>query len=151
VHYVRDISNLSIFEDNSVDLIYASHCLEHFHYNEIQNILQEWHRVLKKGGILRLSVPDFDLLLNIFHASDRDPDSILPQLLGGQNNRYNFHYTVFNKQNLTKKLLTTGFENIREWMPGTNSLTTFNDFSVYFKEINGIKYPVSLNLEACKR
>ena len=49
VDYVMDASNLSIFESNSVEAIYASHILEHFHYNlnnEIINTLKEWHRVL---------------------------------------------------------------------------------------------------------
>jgi predicted SAM-dependent methyltransferase len=31
VHYVRGINNLKPFKNNSVDLIYACHCLEHFH------------------------------------------------------------------------------------------------------------------------
>ena len=150
VHYVRNINNLSIFQDNSVDLIYASHCLEHFHYLEIPNVLKEWHRVLRKGGILRLSVPDFDLLLNIYYAQNMNPDSIIPQLLGGQNNKYNFHYMVFNKQNLKNRLLEVGFENPIEWLPNSDVMTTFNDFSNYCKEIDNKKYPVSLNLEATK-
>lgn len=151
VHYVRDISNLSVFEDNSVDLIYASHCLEHFQYNNVSDVLREWGRVLKKGGTLRLSVPDFDLLLKIYYANDMNPDFIIPQLLGGQNNKYNYHYMVFNKQNLKSKLLDIGFEDIEEWVPNTNEMTTFDDFSNYFKEIGEMKYPVSLNLEARKK
>ncbi len=150
VHYIRDISDLSVFNDNSVDLIYASHCLEHFHYVEIGRVLREWQRVLKKGGILRISVPDLDLLLKIYYDNDINPDHILPQLVGGQDNKYNFHYMVFNKKNLTNKLNEAGFSSIKRWMPNSSAITTFNDFSDYLKEVNGKKYPVSLNLEAIK-
>ena len=55
VDYVSNASDLSGFQDNTVDVIYASHVLEHFYYNidnELLETLQEWHRVLKVGGQL---------------------------------------------------------------------------------------------------
>jgi SAM-dependent methyltransferase len=55
------------FPDNSVDYLYASHVLEHFYPDVGQNILRDAHRVLKKGGRMRICVPDlkhaFDLYL----------------------------------------------------------------------------------------
>lgn len=63
---VMDISNLSEFQDNSVDLIYASHCLEHFSFWVVADILLEWNRVLKQGGELILRLPDFDVLVNTY-------------------------------------------------------------------------------------
>jgi len=150
VHYVQRIDKLKRFSDESVDLIYASHCLEHFHYNQTEKILREWFRVLHKGSILRLSVPDFDLLLRIYSENDNDPDVILPQLLGGQNNKYNFHYTALNIVNLSRMLRSVGFRKIRKWTPGQGDLTTFDDFSTYRKEANGNLYEVSLNIEAEK-
>lgn len=149
VHFVNRIDRLSMFNDESVDLIYASHCLEHFKYRDTGRVLLEWSRVLKKGGILRLSVPDFDKLLAIY-ADTGSPDDIVEQLMGGQDNRYNFHYVVFNKRNLADHLEESGFENIREWEPGSSDLATFDDFSVYQKVVKGKNYPVSLNLEARK-
>ena len=47
------------YEDNSVDEIKAFHIIEHFHFFEIQEVLKEWHRVLKPGGRLYLETPDF--------------------------------------------------------------------------------------------
>lgn len=55
VDYVSNASDLFCFQDNTVDVIYASHVLEHFYYNienELVETLQEWHRVLKVGGQL---------------------------------------------------------------------------------------------------
>lgn len=150
VHYVQTIDKLPQFKDGSVDLIYASHCLEHFSYLQTLAVLGEWCRVLKKGAVLRLSVPDFDKLVEIYILHNRDPDVILPQLLGGQNNKYNFHLTALNKVNLSRMLQAAGFADVREWQPGSDDLTTFNDFSIYKKEIAGKYYEISLNIEAVK-
>lgn len=149
VHFVHRIDRLPMFVDSSVDLIYASHCLEHFEYRHISEVLREWIRVLKPGGCIRLSVPDFDKLVAIY-SDTGNPDDIVEQIMGGQDSPYNFHYVLFNKKNLASYLIQAGFTDIHEWVPGSNDLTTFSDFSVYQKHTNGNKYEISLNLEARK-
>ena len=150
IHYVQPIDKLSNFATGSINLIYACHCLEHFRYSQTESVLREWYRVLKDGGVLRLSVPDFDRLVKIYQTHKNDPDIILPQLMGGQNNKYNYHFTSFNIVNLTSYLKRVGFSCIQEWQPGSDELTTFDDFSTYRKEVDGIFYEISLNLEAIK-
>ena len=150
VHYVQTIDRLPRFATGTVDLIYASHCLEHFRYHETRKVLQEWGRVLKPGGVLRISVPDFDKLVDIFLEHRRDPDVIIEQLMGGQNNKYNFHYTALNKANLSRMLLASGFATVRDWTPGVGPLTTFPDFSVYRKDVEDRSHEISLNIEAVK-
>src|ERR1700729_1771598 len=59
IDVVADVRNLDFAESGSVDLVYACHLLEHFGRMEYRAVLSEWLRVLKPGGILRLSVPDF--------------------------------------------------------------------------------------------
>ncbi|NWF57770.1 MAG: methyltransferase domain-containing protein [Fischerella sp.] len=150
IHYIRPINNLSCFAKNSVDLIYACHCLEHFSHADVPMVLAEWFRVLKKDGILRLSVPNFDALLDIYHAKGNDINSIIRAVMGGQDYKYNFHMTIFNKKSLSDLLNKSGFSKIEEWQPGSCELTTFDDFSNVDIEINGKSYPVSLNLQAIK-
>lgn len=150
VHYVQTIDRLPQFKDGSVDLIYASHCLEHFCYTQTGDVLKEWQRVLRKGGVLRLSIPDFDKLVEIYRIHNQDPDVILPQLMGGQDNTYNFHYTALNIVNLSRLLRSAGFARIELWHPGSDDLTTLDDFSTYKKEVAGQLYEVSLNIEAIK-
>jgi len=48
------------FADNSVDEIRASHILEHFGHREVCDVLREWVRVLKPGGLMKLAVPNFE-------------------------------------------------------------------------------------------
>lgn len=150
IHYVRNIDDLSFLPETTVDLIYACHCLEHFSHSKVYFILAEWFRVLKPNGTLRLSVPDFDLLLDIYQDNNNDTNAIVNPLMGGQNYKYNFHMAIFNQSSLTKLLVKVGFKQVTEWEPGTDTLTTFDDFSDRKILVNGKYYPVSLNLEAIK-
>jgi SAM-dependent methyltransferase len=150
IHYIRSIDDLSPFKDNTVDLIYAAHCLEHFSHRKTSTVLAEWFRVLKPGGILRLSVPDFDALYEIYKESGKEIDSILEVLMAKQDYKYNFHMTVFNQSSLERVLKNVGFQEVRQWQPNSCDLTTFPDFSIHKIPANQKYYPISLNLEATK-
>lgn len=150
IHYLRPIDDLSPFKDNSADLIYSSHCLEHFPHAIVPKVLGEWFRVLKKNGILRLSVPDFDSLVDIYRETGYDINAILMMLMGGQDYKFNFHMTVFNKSSIQALLTRTGFKYVREWQPYSCELTKFDDCSTYKVLISGKDYPISLNVEAVK-
>ena len=56
---VNEVVDLSIFpwlwKDNSIDGIYANHIIEHF--PDPKPFILECHRILKKGGFLRIKVP----------------------------------------------------------------------------------------------
>lgn len=150
VHYVRTVDNLSLFKNDTISLIYASHCLEHISHRELSTVLDEWYRVLKKGSTLRLSVPDFDLLLKIYKESGNEISSIMQPLMGGQDYKYNFHYSAFTYDSLATLLHETGFREVRRWQPGSSELTTFQDWSAGKIHLKGKEYPVSLNVEASK-
>jgi len=53
-----DLSRGLPVNDDSVDLIYTSHFLEHLSYAEICATLRDCHRALKPGGTISLCVPD---------------------------------------------------------------------------------------------
>lgn len=48
------------FKDNSVSIIYHSHILEHLEKPHATKFIKECYRVLEKGGIMRIAVPDFE-------------------------------------------------------------------------------------------
>jgi SAM-dependent methyltransferase len=150
VHYVRDVCDLSIFPDNHADLVYASHLLEHVRHNALRKTLWEWRRILKPDGVLRLSVPDFDVLLDIYEACGHDIDSIAAPLMGGQDYAENIHYSVFNSKYLSRLLIEVGFRSVREWDPQKVDYHNFEDWASKTIEKGGKKYRVSLNLEAVK-
>jgi len=97
IDHNRDIKDLGIFGDNEIDLIYCCHALEYFDRHEVIDVLKEWHRVLKKGGILRLSVPDFESIVKIYHKyEDLDHQGILGPLYGKWQNS-NDTETMYHK------------------------------------------------------
>jgi len=48
--------------DRSYEVIYCSHVLEHLERGRVGEILREFRRILRPGGILRLAVPDLALI-----------------------------------------------------------------------------------------
>jgi len=56
--YVADAGCGLPFKDETYDLIYASHILEHIPWYKTEDTLREWVRVLKRGGVLEIWVPD---------------------------------------------------------------------------------------------
>lgn len=150
IHYIRRIDDLRPFRDNSVDLIYASHCLEHFGHREIDRVVAEWQRVLKPGGVLRVGVPDFDQLLAMYEYSGRDVDVIQQVLMGGQTYPLNGHYVAFTRRSLTELFTRVGFKVVRPWEWGTDELTSLPDYTRWKIQVRDREFPISLNLEAVK-
>ncbi|GHV06380.1 hypothetical protein AGMMS50229_11090 [Campylobacterota bacterium] len=50
IDHVATIDTLSFIPDNSVELIYACHVLEHFKRRDLAKVLAEWRRVLLDNG-----------------------------------------------------------------------------------------------------
>lgn len=59
---VSDLAHLP-FPENYADVLVAVHVLEHFHEWEAPNVVQEWQRVLKPGGLLVLELPSMDKIV----------------------------------------------------------------------------------------
>ena len=57
------------FADDTFDLVYQAHLLEHFDRQAAPEVLKECWRVLKKGGVLRVVVPDLEILVNRYIES----------------------------------------------------------------------------------
>jgi len=148
IHYVGVVEKLPMFKNNFADLIYACHVLEHISHQEIMNVLREWRRVLKIGGVLRLSVPDFDKIITIYEKENKNMERIISPLMGAQGDKYDFHKIIFNKEYLNNLLKQTGFIEVRKWDPETTPDHTLSDWAGN-KLVNNI-HPISLNLEAVK-
>jgi len=150
VHYVCDVTDLPMFPENYADLVYACHVLEHVQHRALKRTLWEWRRVLKPGGILRLSVPDFDKILYMYQSCGRDIQSILSPLMGGQEYLHNTHYSAFNYAYLSERLSEVGFHEIRAWDACCVENHDFEDWASRHIERDGTRFGISLNVEAVK-
>lgn len=115
VDFVGNAKDLSQFEDNSVEAIYASHVLEHFYYclgSELLDTLSEWYRVLTPGGQLYVSVPDLRTLCWLYTNPNLFPVErmqLMGILYGGQTNQWDVHKAGFDFDILAMYLEEVGF------------------------------------------
>ncbi len=151
VDYVTSADKLDMFADNSVDLIYNCHILEHFRRNQIENVLKEWWRVLKPGGVLRVAVPDFEKLVEVY-LKTKDLKLILGPLAGRQDYPENTHYIVFDYSYLSEMLAKVGFKNIHRYDWRQTIHKDYDDYSQayipHMDKEHGIL--ISLNVECEK-
>lgn len=110
------------YQDNTVDLIIASHFIEHITREEGLNFLRHSFRVLKPDRVIRLTIPDAEIITKDYlsgniarHAShnegvknaEDDAESLLHLLIAG-------HKTIYDYKSLSKLLQKTGFVDIKK-------------------------------------
>lgn len=147
------VDNLSFAEDDSVELIYASHVLEHFGRHEYKEVLKEWFRVLSPNGVLRIAVPSFDAVVEYYTKKEANLHLLLGLLVGGQKvGQFDYHKMVFDKKLLTEALHEVGFSVVREYDWKKTEHWDIDDYSqAYLPHMDKEKgMLMSLNLEAVK-
>jgi len=149
IHYINDIVDLFMLADNSVDLIYASHVIEHIPRSRLIKSLKEWYRVLKPGGVLRFGVPDFDRLIEVYQASNKEVGSIINQLMGSEG-EYDAHHSIWNSEYAQALLKKIGFREVREWNYENAEHHDFKDKTSRIMKAGDKDLLISLNLEAIK-
>jgi predicted SAM-dependent methyltransferase len=65
------------FPNFSVDMIYSSHLLEHFYYKDLEKLLNECFRILKKGGAFSTCVPNARIYIEKYMTGAFDYDKYL--------------------------------------------------------------------------
>jgi predicted SAM-dependent methyltransferase len=117
VDYVTTSPFMPAIKPGSADLIYACHVFEHVSFRQQMAVLRRWHRLLKPGGEIRLSVPDFDKVTRLHESGARDFEWMQAVLMGAQDYPGNFHFALFTRKRLQDLLEEAGFENVHEWHP----------------------------------
>jgi len=121
----HDITRGVPYKDNEVSFIVTNHMLEHITRDEGKKFLQECHRVLKPGGMLRISVPstlkitseyiagairDYKYMnVGVEQAHD-DAEAYYNLLLAG-------HKTIYDSDSLCSILKEVGFKNVETTSP----------------------------------
>jgi len=147
---------LSSVENNTADLIYASHVIEYFDREEIIDLLDCWRGRLKPNGILRIAVPDFNKISSLYIKgyNDYKLESVLGPLFGkmpmGKETIY--PKTAYDLSSIKEVLEQSDFKNIRYWDWKVTEHSEFDDHSqAYYPHMdkdNGTL--ISLNVECTK-
>jgi|TARA_B100001094_G_C17867985_1_gene640673 predicted SAM-dependent methyltransferase len=115
VDFLGDISDLSQFQENSIQEIYASHVVEHIDQKDIKKTLKGIYRILKDDGKFYVSVPDLDILCRIFIEKDapiKVKYHVMRMMFGGQTDKFDYHYFGWNFEFMNNYLLEAGFKRI---------------------------------------
>ena len=156
------VHDLHMIEDESCEEIYASHVLEYYDWDAAQEtVLPEWYRVLTTDGILRVAVPDFEIMSKLYvgglrldmfvgplygkiHFENGIPGLPLPQTI--------YHKTVYDEEKLAEVLLKVGFRNPKRYDWHDTEHSNIDDFSqAYIPHMDKERGTlISLNMEARK-
>lgn len=120
--------------DNSVDLIYIGQVIEHLNpIHESPQLLKDCYRMLKSGGILRMTTPDLNILVNAYKNGEMgkfvseqpefygkaDPSSQLSYIMFGACGSkctwdyYEGHFFLYSQSSMTRFLNDAGFTDIK--------------------------------------
>ena len=131
---VLDVRGGLPFPDDSAEYVYAGQFIEHLNpVYEAPAFVKECRRVLKPGGILRMSTPDLNILLLHFTTNQMDafaseqPEAyakarstatqlgyIMYGSLGPESTSENYegHMMIYNEDSMTDLLWDAGFQDI---------------------------------------
>jgi predicted SAM-dependent methyltransferase len=144
--------------NDSIDVIYTSHMLEHLDRVEASSFLKEAKRVLRSDGIIRIAVPDIKRQINEYVKSN-DADVFIesthmcvprPRTIGQRLRMLivgtRHHQWMYDGDSLSRLLIKSGFKNpiilkagettISD--PGSLDLTERSEESVYIEAIKAI-------------
>ncbi len=108
-------------------------------------MLSENHRILKPGGQLMISVPDFELLCQAFTQAQFTREQrfqIMAYVFGGQEDPHDFHKIGLTEEFLGQYLNSAGFSHLER----VDEFGLFDDTS----SVKLGNYYLSLNMIATK-
>lgn len=116
------------YEDNTIDEIRAFHIIEHFDFYEGQEVLKEWHRVLKPGGRIWLETPDFLASCKEFVDNPDRRIWLFGHLFSTPWKSGYTHKFLFTEEQLFCELNWVGFKNMKRLLPTSKYVTEENNF-----------------------
>jgi GT2 family glycosyltransferase/predicted SAM-dependent methyltransferase len=103
------------YELGTVDEIYCGHLLEHLTFEEGQRALKYWHSLLKDGGKIGITVPNFDVIAASYL---KDPT---PEAMKELNDYFIYSYVqdslhkyCYSEDLLKESMEAAGFEKLKK-------------------------------------
>jgi predicted SAM-dependent methyltransferase len=120
--------------DASLAYVFTEHMIEHVSEEHGLHVISESHRVLRPGGVLRVTTPDLRKVITIYEDDNSsvsldtylgflnetlpsEPHPRAAQMLNTYMRAWGHQY-VYDEEDLTAKLLEAGFSEVRRVEPG---------------------------------
>ena len=124
---VADVTGPLPFEDGVADEVHAYHVLEHLYRWQTEEVLKEWTRILRPGGLLVIEVPCLDKIIHYMktmmeRGTVMDDRLSLWGLYGDPNykNEAMCHRWCFSRGELSQVLKGIGMTNVTAMPPKTH-------------------------------
>ena len=127
---------------DSVHTMYSSHMLEHLERDEAVAFLKEAQRVLLKGGIIRIVVPNLDYFVRTY-LEDNDSHKFIEDLclVSAKPKKlikklqyvimgHGWHHAMYNEQSLVRLVEEAGFVNITILRPGETMIANHDGLNL---------------------
>ena len=124
VSIVADARWLPI-QNEALDRIYSSHLVEHFSHREIERVLSEWIRCLKKGGLFEIRCPDLRARCFLFFLNPSYEN--VRKIYGAQDYFGNTHLCGFSYGLLKNLLERNGIAKISRVINGYKGIPFIPD------------------------
>lgn len=119
-----DLRNPLPFQDNSVDYIFNEHFLEHLTLEEAQKSMKDFMRVLKKGGVMRIAMPNLVDVVELYNNPNWKSEAFLKKFgldfvktkaeLININFRWWGHKWLYDWEELERRLNEAGFNKVKK-------------------------------------
>ena len=134
------------------DYIFSEHGFEHFKIEDLNFILKECHRVLKKGGTIRISTPDLRKLIDFYlndtpenreylHTQTENwlsfgkKNGIVSKALVLNNFMRNWgHEVIYDEETFCSLLNLSGFSNIARVQLGESANPNLQKLEMHEKQ-----------------
>lgn len=119
--------------DESFDIIFSEHTHEHFDFKQGMSMLSEFHRILRKNGVVRITTPDLKFLIDLYSKKTKlqkayiewSTNMFIKDALSNSEGYVinNFvrawgHQFIYDHKTLKEQLEKAGFINVRFYRPG---------------------------------
>ena len=133
-----DAKDMLTLPPNEYDIVFSSHCLEHFYKHDVPVVLAGFKHVLKDNGYAYIMVPDLTAVIkgltdyrnldldDVWYRTGQGIPITFHDVLYGwnvqvsQGNLYYAHKCGFTPQSINTVLYSAGFKLVQTSLDGTN-------------------------------
>ena len=134
--------------DASFNYVYSEHLFEHLTYHQAVNMLKESYRVLKPGGVIRITTPNLQFLLGLYQEPEKPihkeyieystKNAGIPATPVYMINRFHTawgHKIIYDKETLKDLLEQAGFKDICYCEVSQSTHAALRNVEGHFKRI----------------